>query len=36
MGSRKILELTLSHQRETSPTDKLGSKVTINPSLAKT
>ena len=36
MGSRKILELTLSHQRETSPTDKFGSKVIINPSLAKT
>ena len=35
MGSRKILELTLSHQRETSPTDKLGSKVIINPSFAK-
>ena len=36
IGSRKILELTLSHQRATSPTDTLGSQVTINPSLANT
>tara|TARA_Y100000389_G_scaffold200342_1_gene240565 strand:+ start:473 stop:877 length:405 start_codon:yes stop_codon:yes gene_type:complete len=35
IGSRKILGLTLSHHREISPTDKLGSRVTIKPAFAR-
>ena len=35
IGSRKILGLTLSHHREISPTDKLGSRITIKPAFAR-